>query len=380
MDTEKTITPFDIDAGVEAIETKYLDTAEKILKGKELDTRRSELIGWIKDPEQDVKVIIAFSGGKDSISMVLHCLFNLKIHRSKIELWHHDVDGGGENLFDWACTPSYCRAFAKAFGLKILFSYAKGGIKREMYRENETIQPIYFQEEMDGPYTEVMPVDDPRFYSTRKKFPAASKDLGVRWCSWISKIGIMNKAINNMDKYKNANIVIMTGERRKEGGGRLYYEEIEPYRSITKTRRAITWRPIIDWNITDVWAIIEKYRVQAHPCYELGWGRCSCQLCIFSQANTWAAINEISPGKVADIAAIEKELDHTMYSTREKGTKKIVTEDIYTSMVNKGVSFIPEGAKERWLTEALTVFTSPVIVQNWQTPAGAFSLETNGAN
>jgi len=379
-DPLKDLTPFDITEKILAIKENYLDTPAQIIADNEAARQKEKLIKWVKDPKNDVKVIIAFSGGKDSISMVLYTMFVLGVHRSRIELWHHEVDGGGENLFDWKCTPSYCIAFAKAFGLKILFSYAKGGIKREMFRENETIQPVYFQEEMDGPYTEVMPKDDPKFYSTRRKFPAANKDLNVRWCSWIAKIGVMNKAINNMDKYKNANIVIMTGERRLEGGSRKFYDEIEPYRSITKTRRAITWRPIIDWTEAQVWGIIEKYKVQPHPCYELGWARCSCQLCIFSQANTWASIDDISPDKVSEISKIEKELGHTMYSSRQKGTQAVVTESIYETMVNKGVSFVTEAAKKRWLKEALSEFTSPIIMEDWHTPAGAYSMETNGAN
>lgn len=375
---KKTLTPFQIDAQIQQITEKYLDVPEKILADKVMQSKRDHLMTWVKNPKNDVKVIIAFSGGKDSIAMVLYCLFVLGVHRSRIELWHHEVDGMGENLFDWKCTPSYCIAFAKAFGLKILFSYAKGGIKREMYRENETIQPIYFQQEMDGPYTEVLPTDDPRFYSTRRKFPAVSADLSSRWCSWIAKIGVMNKAINNMDKYKNANIVILTGERRAESTARSNYEEIEPYRSFTKTRRAITWRPIIDWSDAQVWDIMKKYRVQPHPCYELGWSRCSCQLCIFSQKNTWAAINEISPEKVEKIKAIENDFNFTLYSKKEKG--KTVNEPIDVAMVLKGISFIPEDAKKRWLNEALGLFVSPIIVENWEMPAGAFNAETSGAN
>lgn len=374
----KKTTPFELDQKIEQIKENYLDTPERILAEKQMDSQRQELKDWIRNPAHNVKVIIAFSGGKDSVAMVLYCLFVLGISKSRIELWHHEVDGMAENLFDWKCTPSYCRAFADAFGLKILFSYAKGGIKREIYRKDETIQPVYFQEEMDGPFIEVMPKDDPKYYSTRYKFPAVSADLSSRWCSWIAKIGVMNKAINNMEKYKNANIVIMTGERRAESIARSKYQEIEPYRSFTKTRRAITWRPIIDWTDQQVWKIFEQHRIQPHPCYELGWSRCSCQLCIFSQKNTWAAINEISPEKVAAIKTIENDIDFTLYSKKVKG--KIVNEDIETAMVLQGVSFIPAAAKKRWLAEALGMFSSPIIVEKWQLPAGAMSLETAGAN
>lgn len=336
--------------------------------------QKTALIGWAKDPVNDVKYIIAFSGGKDSIAMVLYALFVLMIPASKIELWHHDVDGDGEQLFDWPCTKSYCIAFAKAFGLTILFSYAGGGILREIYRTNETIQPIYFQQSEDGNFIEVKPQDKERFYNTRRKFPAVSKDLGVRWCSWIAKIGVMLKGINHTEKYNNANIIIMTGERRLESDARANYKEMELYRGASKTRRAIQWRPIIAWSEKDVWDIIEKHKIQPHPCYELGWGRCSCQLCIFGSANTWAAISEISPEKIERIADIEDDLDFTMYGDK-KGNKSI-----YAAKILNGISFITPQAKERWTNEALGEFTSDIIVENWVLPQGAFNTEATGAN
>ena len=336
--------------------------------------QKQQLIAWAKDKANEVKFIIAFSGGKDSIAMVLYCLFELNIPASSIELWHHDVDGEGEQLFDWPCTKSYCIAFAKAFGLTILFSYAGGGILREIYRTNETIQPIYFQQEEAGDFKEVKPQDKERFYSTRRKFPAVSKDLNVRWCSWIAKIGVMLKGINHTPKYNNANVLIMTGERRLESTARSRYKEMELYRGASKTRRAVQWRPIIAWSEKDVWDIIEKHKVQPHPCYELGWGRCSCQLCIFGKANTWASISEISPEKIERIAEIEDDLNFTLYGDK-KGNK-----NIYAAMVLNGYSFIPAAAKKRWAKEALGEFISPIIVQNWQLPAGAYSTEETGAN
>jgi len=78
------------------------------------------------------KYIVAFSGGKDSIAVVLYLLMQ-GIDPSKIELWHHDVDGSeNESTFmDWECTHDYCRKFAQAFGLQIYFSWKEGGFKRE---------------------------------------------------------------------------------------------------------------------------------------------------------------------------------------------------------------------------------------------------------
>jgi 3'-phosphoadenosine 5'-phosphosulfate sulfotransferase (PAPS reductase)/FAD synthetase len=251
-----------------------------------------------------------------------------------------------------------------------------------MHRENETIQPVYFQKEMGGEYFEVLPQDKPEFHSTRRKFPAVGADLNTRWCSWIAKISVMQKAINHSEKYTNANIVIMTGERRDESTARAKYHEIEKYRSFTKARRAISWRPIIDWTEKQVWEAIERWKVQPHPCYELGWGRCSCQLCIFSSENTWASLQEINPDKVKRIDEIEKDFNFTLYAEKKiKENKKVVgtLKGIYETKVNRGKSFVPPEKKERWLKEAQGEFVSPIFVKKWVAPIGAFNGETSGA-
>jgi 3'-phosphoadenosine 5'-phosphosulfate sulfotransferase (PAPS reductase)/FAD synthetase len=366
-----------IDQLIETMKKKYVDKAAEILDlpygtPEQIATQRKETLDWILSSK--ATVIIAFSGGKDSVAMVLQAIYDFKIPREQIELWHHDVDGDGPNLWDWGGTKSYCKAFAKALDVKIVFSYAQGGITREIYRTKETIQPIFFQEEEDGEYIRVDAMQKPDFMTTRRKFPAVNKDLNVRWCSWVAKIAVMGKAINNSPRFKSANICIMTGERRLESANRAKYKEIEPYRSHTNARRAITWRPIIDWTEKEVWDIFAVHKIQPHPCYELGWGRCSCQLCIFSKENTWASINEISPEKVETIAEIEKDLGFTLYGDKT-GNKSI-----YLSKVDKGQSFIQNEKLVRWYKEATVEFVSPIFVEEWTLPQGAFSAEESGAN
>jgi uncharacterized hydantoinase/oxoprolinase family protein len=54
--------------------------------------------------------------------------------------------------------------------------------------------------------------------------------------------------------------------------------------------------------------------------------------------------------------------------------------DIYESKVNKGVSYITKELKERWNKEANGTFVSPIIVDEWKLPIGAFKTEEGGAN
>jgi hypothetical protein len=69
------------------------------------------------DLTQYDKIIVAFSGGKDSTACFLH-LVDQGVPTEKIELWHHDIDGRGPLFMDWESTPSYCRAFAKVNAAK----------------------------------------------------------------------------------------------------------------------------------------------------------------------------------------------------------------------------------------------------------------------
>jgi len=397
---EPTLPPgeFDIDKKIVKLKEKYVMEVDTLLDGSTIEDKRQNILNWIHDKSKNVKVIIAFSGGKDSVAMVLQCLFKWKIPKDQIELWHHEVDGMGENLFDWKCTPSYCKAFAKAFGLKLLFSYAKGGILREMYKTNELKQPIYFQEAPDGEFSVAIPDPnaEPR---TRRMFPAVSTNLTTRWCSSVAKIDVMSRAITNSPRFDNANIVIMTGERRAESRPRAGYNEIEKYKSCSRNRQAITWRSIIDMTEAEIWDLYKKHKIQPHPCYELGWGRCSCQLCIFGQNDAWASINEISPEKVERIAEIEKDLNYDLYNEHEKlsANPKVYWQSgpnegkeryskgrrlngIYEARVDKGKSMIDKEKLKRWGAEALGEFISPIFVEKWELPAGAFSTEQSGAN
>ena len=73
--------------------------------------------------------VVFFSGGKDSIACFLS-LVELGVARDRIELWHHEVDGreNGVRLMDWPSTPAYVSAFARAFGVKLFYSWREGGL------------------------------------------------------------------------------------------------------------------------------------------------------------------------------------------------------------------------------------------------------------
>lgn len=329
--------------------------------------------------------IVAFSGGKDSMACFLH-LLDQGVPREKIELWHHDVDGQGETFMDWECTPDYCRKIAEAFGVKIYFSWKEGGFLREMLRENQRTAPIVF-EHPDG----VSKVGGDRGKeSTRLKFPQISPNLSVRWCSSYLKIDPCATAIRHQDRFDHKKTLVISGERGEESSARAKYEMFEPDRAdnrlkgkkmsfynrtmpdgtVKKLSRVNTigkdnrhvdrWRPIRDWTEQQVWEIIEKYKVRAHPAYYLGWGRVSCKFCIFGNADQFASAYKISPTQGDKMIQLEGEFGCTMKRNTD-----------LKSLIAKGVPY------NTISDEMTTVATSeeyklPIFMDPWVLPAGAY--------
>lgn len=334
------------------------------------------------------KYIVAFSGGKDSIACFLH-LLESGVPKSKIELWHHDIDGRGPAFMDWECTPAYCRAFAAAFGVPIFFSWKQGGFKTEMLRKNSYTAPTAF-ECPDGTLRLVGGTGGKK--STRLKFPQLSHDLSTRWCSAYLKIMVCSTAIVNQKRFNGQRTVVISGERGEESKARSQYAQLEKDHAdsrfvgtyLNKTKRKINgvirevttrvtigkarrhvdrWRPILHWSEQQVWALIEKYRIRVHPCYYLGYSRCSCKFCIFGNCHQFASSYAISPEIGEEIISHEDSFGVTI--KRGMSLRKIV---------NLGT---PYGSITEELARRATksVYDQQIIFnddETWNLPAGAY--------
>ena len=241
------------------------------------------------------KIIVYFSGGKDSLACVLH-LLELGVPRHKIELWHHLVDGKGKRLMDWACTSAYCQAVADALGIPLFFSWKVGGFEGEMLRENALTQPTQFE----TPEGEIKQVGGTRGKpNIRRKYPMAVADLEKRWCSPYVKIDVAAVALRNQSRFNHAKTLTGSGERAEESPGRAKYKTFEPdrtdnrgkwvsqlkpyehlpemvFKASKRARHVDRWRPVHGWAEEGIWAIIERWKINPHPAYHLGWGRVSC--------------------------------------------------------------------------------------------------------
>lgn len=310
------------------------------------------------------KILVMFSGGKDSTALVLH-LLDMGMQKSKIELWHHDIDGRGRVFMDWECTPAYCRAFAEAFGLPIFFSWKDGGFEREMNRENALTAPTFFEEPTAVPGVNLIRKvgGTQGKESTRRKFPQISPDLSVRWCSSYLKIDVGAAAIRNQSRFDNSRTLVLSGERGQESPARAKYPIFEPDRADArdgrKHRHVDRWRPIRDWSETDVWAIIERYRVRVHPAYYLGWGRVSCKFCIFGNANQFASAFHISPAQGQTMTEYETNFGVTMKRS--------------TTLAELVASGNPYEMDAEIIDLALSdEYDEPIFLEYWTLPSGAY--------
>lgn len=306
-------------------------------------------------------VIVAFSGGKDCQASLL-ALLEAGVPKEKIELWHHCVDGyeNPDPLFDWPVTEDYCRKFAEAFGLRLFYSWKDGGIEGEMLRENAYTRPTYFQ----TPDGVVKSGGESGKRSTRRKFPQLSASLTTRWCSAYVKVDPASKAITGQTRFAHRRTLFVTGERAQESSARSRYKTFEPHRTDRRfgrsNRHVDHYRPVHGWREEEVWAIIERHKVNPHPAYQLGWGRLSCQKCIFGSARQWKSVQTIDNRGFERIAAYEEEFGVTIHRTKSV-RERIEGITPYATMTDDLV----QQAMSREYQE-------PIFVGNWELPAGAF--------
>ncbi|MEM6268321.1 MAG: phosphoadenosine phosphosulfate reductase family protein [Bacteroidota bacterium] len=315
------------------------------------------------------KILIAFSGGKDSWASWLAVLEQLvsigmtwtEISR-RVEFWHHLIDGReGSKLMDWPCSEDYARKCALAFGIPIFFSWKTGGFEGEMNRENSPTAPTKFE----TPEGHVVKVGGQGRPGTRLQFPQVSANLQTRWCSSYLKIDVMAISIRNQYRFNNARTLVVTGERGEESSQRAGYDIFEPHRtdkrdSLKLRRHVDHWRPVLDWLELEVWAVLQEYRIRVHPAYYLGFSRVSCQKCIFGNRDVWATNYQLDPEGIEKIARAE-----------ERFGKTIKRNTSVREMIGRGTSFMA-GTLEDQEDAMSEIYTRKIFMDKWRLPAGAF--------
>lgn len=175
-------------------------------------------------------IIILLSGGKDSVAAYLR-LREMGVPREKMELWHHDIDGGHPTRrMDWPVTSAYVRAFAEAEEVRLRVSCRVNGFFGEVYRVGASY-PVEYE---DGGEIKTCPLTSAQRESerlrqlilddagageqealealgNRMKFPAKSGDLARRWCSAYLKIDVASAVLRNLRELGNVQQFPMKG-------------------------------------------------------------------------------------------------------------------------------------------------------------------------
>ena len=321
-------------------------------------------------------VIVLLSGGKDSIACII-ALIDQGVDMSKVEFWHHDVDGReGSTLMDWAFMRDYNVKLAEHFGVPIYFSWLQGGFEGEMLKENAFSQP-HKVETPSGLITlpRTNKITKRTGPSTRRRFPQQSASLATRWCSSSVKIDVGRRAITNQERFNHSRTLVVSGERRQESSNRAKYNQLEYHtqdiRHGKKGRVVDAWRPVLHWSEEAVWNSIERHNIIAPLPYQLGWSRSSCKACIYNDDLIWSTINHYFPQTINKINNYEIEFDTTISRTKKtvlervKGVAPIITEDPL---------LIKQAITEEYFM--------PVVLpagEKWVMPKGAFKKSSCGS-
>ena len=331
------------------------------------------------------KIIVSFSGGKDSLACVLHML-EIGVKPEQMELWHQAVDGEpgkGRRFMDWPVTEAYCHAVAWAIGIPLRFMWRDGGFWGEIWKKNDRSRPVGLELKPGSLAQRNIGYAGGQkgTIGTRHRFPAAVPMTtpalqGARWCTSLLKIDVARLAFTNLPEFKEGRFLLVTGERREESNNRAKYAEIITFGNPTQKRHVTQWRAVINWYEQEVWDIIKRWRIRPHPAYSLGFTRVSCMPCIFGTLDQWASIRAMDPARFEELAQMERDFV-------ESGTaaNPIQPGSFITQRADKGKSYIPNdpamvklGLGEEYSRELVIVPED----EEWKTPLGAFKKSQGG--
>lgn len=388
-------------------------------------------LAWFVDPRvagaKAGKILVMFSGGKDSLALLLYACEALHVNygldpRDHVEVWHQAVDGrpaclGGEHStsgrdyhdakWDWPVTEDYVRAVCACLGLPLYFGWREGGLQGNVLKGERGLEnrPQAFFELPAPGGGRVVASSRPGSSEkqARLSYPLPGSDLTKRWCSSDAKIDVAKSQLAARKDLFGKRILYLSGERAEESSNRADYAEREFFASWKPDKGFVgphgshgryveKWRPIHKWCELDVWAIIARWQIRAHPAYSIGFGRLSCMTCIFGSHNQWATIKAIDPRRFEQFS----ETEHTLLERKKRDTKagvkgadnrlptikgkKTKGKALPLTLAEFSAGAAPYDATRQHpelVREALsTTLKLPLIQRPWQLPAGAFGENT----
>lgn len=351
------------------------------------------------------RIAIQISGGKDSVAALAKAgrlLAKRPDLLARIELWHQDVDGNGPAFMDWPVTLPYIEALGALYEVPVLVSWREGGFLGEIRRGPD--QPRG-RKMWRNPFTgEAGAAGRPPTKGNergRLRFPLPKPaDMNARWCTNELKTDVAKGVVATVAA-PGERVLWITGERAEESRRRAGYHRGQDGNSTqgrgnVEGRTVHQLRIVYDHSELEVWDELrfafpgKPWGLQAHPTYELGWGRCSCAGCIFGDGAEWARLCEVLPEQYRRIVAEEAvAMQHAragVFGPKASGTIKIEGVSIPQLVAawrakNPGPA-IPPPLLRAWgpyargdaawtKAHALRGPGAPVFRQPWVLPSGA---------
>ena len=240
-------------------------------------TSREEALQKIKGRA----VLVSISGGKDSTATFLHVHRELGI---PVQLVH--MDTGWENLQ----TVEYLQRLPELLGHPITILRDEVPLSDELREIAEDLEKRY----MDGHYSAMI-----RRCLLKAMFSSRLK----RWCTQKLKIHpFINHAFSTYGKDSNGigQFVNCVGVRAQESVKRAGLPEWQ-----MDDAGFVIWRPIIDWDESQVIAIHKKHGIKPNPLYLRGAKRVGCWPCINSRKAEIRQCAESDPVRIDLIRELE---------------------------------------------------------------------------
>ena len=224
-------------------------------------------------------LFINFSGGKDSLVMLLEALDTVEPDRILV---HHQDLGMG----DWPETQPYVKDVCERLKVRLIIERGSRGDLLDMLHAAGKNR----RENLPGP----------------KGWPDSKR----RWCTSYLKRDVANKYIRAHRKELGPDLVVLTGERREESPRRAKKDAWQPHSTSIKDHTVWSFHPILEWKEDQVWSRIRDSGVEPHPCYSYGVSRASCFMCVFARKSELAIAIRKHPDRFRLFVEAEKEIDH----------------------------------------------------------------------
>jgi len=194
----------------------------------------NEFIKKTSSNVEEEKIVISFSGGKDSTvvaDLVIKALGNPNL-----------VHIFGDTTLEFPTTLEYAERYRKSH-LQAIFQVAKN------YEQN---------------------------------FMLVCEDIGpparmMRWCCSMFKTGPITRVLNSL--YRDQKILTYYGIRKSESVSRSKYNRIEGDSESVKIQKQVVASPIFFWKDIDIWLYILTTGIDFNEAYRRGYDRVGCWCC-----------------------------------------------------------------------------------------------------